>query len=139
MNDNLEEEVKLTWSERLKQRAKALKAETYALYLAYREPGVPWYAKAVAICVVAFALSPIDPIPDFIPVLGYLDDLIFIPLGVLLAVKLIPPEILADCRQRAREAVFENDSLGRKAAAIVVMVWLFALAIAALVIWKIFW
>ena len=80
------------------QRARQLKRETYALYLAYRDPRVPWYAKVLAVCVVAYAFSPIDLIPDFIPVLGYLDDLVFVPLGISLALRLIPPEVMAECR-----------------------------------------
>jgi uncharacterized membrane protein YkvA (DUF1232 family) len=76
----------------------------HALLLAYRDPRTPWYAKAFAALVVAYALSPIDLIPDFIPVLGQLDDLLLIPLGVALAVRMIPREVLADCRARAREA-----------------------------------
>ena len=84
-----------------KARARQLKAEVYALYLAYRDPRVPWYAKVLAACVVGYALSPIDLIPDFIPVLGYLDDLVLIPLGIALTLRLIPPEVLDECRARA--------------------------------------
>ncbi len=85
-----------------RQWAAQLKRETYALYLAYRHPGVPWYAKAFSACVVAYAFSPIDLIPDFIPILGYLDDLILIPLGIALAMHMIPPEIMQDCRDEAQ-------------------------------------
>src|SRR5438477_13097838 len=83
-----------------KQRAQQLKIEVYALYLAYRDPRVPWYARAFAACVVAYAFSPIDLIPDPIPVLGYLDDLVLVPLGVVLARRMIPPDVLAECRAR---------------------------------------
>ena len=79
---------------RWKMRARQLQAEVYALYLAYRDPRVPWYAKAVAACVVGYALSPIDLIPDFIPVLGYLDDLVLIPLGIALVLRMIPPAVM---------------------------------------------
>ena len=89
--------------ERWKRWVKQLKVETYTLYLAYKDPRVPWYAKVFTACVVGYALSPIDLIPDFIPVLGYLDDLILVPLGVTLAVKMIPKPVLDQCRERARE------------------------------------
>ena len=82
-----------------KDRAKTLKRETFTLYLACRHPRVPWYAKLLALIVVAYALSPIDLIPDFIPVLGYLDDLVLIPLGLMLVIRLIPADVLAECRQ----------------------------------------
>ena len=85
-----------------KQWARRLKRETYALYLAARDPRVPWYAKALAICVAGYALSPLDLIPDFIPIIGYLDDLILVPLGIALVIRLIPSEALADCRERAQ-------------------------------------
>ena len=86
-----------------KTRVRALKAETLALYLAYRDPRTPWYAKVWAAIVVAYAFSPVDLIPDFIPVLGYLDDLLLIPLGIALALKLIPPDVMADSRVKAAE------------------------------------
>ena len=85
---------------RLKEWARAIKRDVHALYLAGRDPRVPWYVKALAIAVAAYALSPIDLIPDFIPVLGYLDDLVLIPLGILLVVWLIPPGIMAEHRER---------------------------------------
>jgi len=86
-----------------KQRVTQLKVETYALYLAYKDPRVPWYGKVFAACVVAYAFSPIDLIPDFIPVLGYLDDLILVPLGIALALKTVPKTVLEECRRNARE------------------------------------
>ena len=93
-----------------------------ALHLAARDPRVPWPAKAVAACVAAYALSPIDLIPDFVPVLGYLDDLVVVPLGILLAVKLVPPDLMAEFREEARRRC-ENPT-GRAGAAIVVSgVW----------------
>src|SRR2546423_2275266 len=91
-----------------KQQARRLKTETYALYLAYRDPRVPWYARLVAAGVVAYALSPIDLIPDFIPILGYLDDLILVPLGFALALRLIPAPVLAECRAAAEVKVAEG-------------------------------
>jgi len=115
----------------LRQKAEGLRKETYALYLAYRDPRVPWYAKAVAAATVAYAVSPIDLIPDFIPVFGLLDDLVLVPLGIALAVRLIPVEIMEDCRQRARQKLNGTGSLGRKAATVVVLIWLLSLALLA--------
>ncbi len=100
------------------------------MYLACRDPRTPWYAKVFAAGVVAYALSPIDLIPDFIPILGYLDDLILVPLGIALAVKMIPDAVLVDCRIRAQAASERPTS--RKAAAIIVAIWL---AAAALLLW----
>src|SRR5512138_2440839 len=87
--------------DRLKARARALKNEAFAVYLAARDPRTPWYAKAVIFFVVAHTFSPIDLIPDFIPILGYLDDLIITPGGIWLAIRLIPPEVLAEARAEA--------------------------------------
>lgn len=84
-----------------RQKAKQLKAETYCLYLAYRHPKVPWYAKAFMFVIVAYALNPIDLILDFIPVLGYVDDLIIVPAGIFLALKMIPKEVLEECREKS--------------------------------------
>jgi len=89
--------------DKFKRATQALKADTYALYLAYRDPRTPWYAKVWAALVVAYAFSPIDLIPDFIPVLGYLDDLLLVPLGVFLAIKLIPEDVMATSRKKAQE------------------------------------
>ena len=90
--------------ERLKTKAREIKTETFTLALAYRSPATPWYAKVFAALVVAYAFSPIDLIPDFIPVLGYLDDVILVPLGISLALKMIPEEALAEARLQAQEA-----------------------------------
>jgi uncharacterized membrane protein YkvA (DUF1232 family) len=95
-----------------------LKSEVYALYLAYRDPRTPWYARLWAAGVVGYAFSPIDLIPDFVPVLGYLDDLLIVPLGVLLALRLIPADVMADCRARARAAVIALIWVGLAALAI---------------------
>ena len=115
---------------RLRQWARTLKRDVIALYLATRDPRVPWYAKAVAAWVAAYALSPIDLIPDFIPVLGYLDDLVVLPLGILLAVKLVPREIMADLRAKAEDRRGER-SPSRAGAAVIIGIWIVAaLAIA---------
>ena len=87
--------------ERMRQWARTLRRDVLALYLAARDPRVPWYAKAVAACVAVYALSPIDLIPDFIPILGYLDDLVIVPLGIWVAIHLIPPSLLQEHRQAA--------------------------------------
>jgi uncharacterized membrane protein YkvA (DUF1232 family) len=107
---------------RWRQRARQLKRETYALYLAYRDPRVPWYAKLLAACVVAYAFSPIDLIPDFIPVLGTLDDLVLVPLGIALSVKLIPPQVMVECRARA--AAMESKPTSWTAAVAVAAIWI---------------
>lgn len=107
-----------------RQRARQFKTETYALYLAYRDPHVPWYARLWAIVVVAYAFSPIDLIPDFIPVLGYLDDLVLVPLGVLLAIKLVPAEVMTECRQRAQAELDGRKPVNWAAAAIIMGIWL---------------
>jgi len=124
-----------TW----KQKARQLKKETYAIYLACKDPRVPWYARFLAAGVVAYAFSPIDLIPDFIPVIGYLDDLIIVPLGIWLVLKMIPPAVLAECREKAQEAMGEEKPTNWIAAGAIVLIW-FILGILAVVwigqIWK---
>jgi len=110
--------------EPLKERSAELKTETYALYLAYRNPRTPWYAKVFAGVVIAYAFSPIDLIPDFIPVLGYLDDLILVPLGISLALKMIPPDVMAESRKKAREFNRSGKPVNWFAAAIIILIWL---------------
>ncbi len=110
--------------ERWKQKSRHLKIEIYALYLAYRDPRVPWYAKAFVALVVGYALSPIDLIPDFIPVLGYLDDLILIPLGVAVALKMIPEKVMEDCRIRSKEVMSKKKPINRVAAVVIICIWL---------------
>jgi uncharacterized membrane protein YkvA (DUF1232 family) len=117
--------------ERLKVRAADLRRETYALYLAFREPAVPWYAKAFTALVVGYALSPVDLIPDFIPVLGYLDDLVLIPAGIALARRLIPAEVLADCRARAEKELAGKKLTSRWAGAVILLLWAGVLFLAA--------
>ena len=112
----------MTTVERLRGWAREMKRDVHALYLAARDPRVPWYAKAVALFVAAYALSPIDLIPDFISVIGYLDDMIIVPLGILLAVRLIPPDILAEHRAAADEAALRPAS--RTAALVIVAIWI---------------
>jgi len=126
----------MTLVQTLKARARELRRETYVLYLAIRDPRTPWYAKAVAGAVVAYALSPIDLIPDFIPVIGYLDDLIVVPLGIALALKLIPAPVMADCRTQALAA--ETLPLSRAGAAVIIALWLAAAVVAFLVLRNLF-
>lgn len=109
---------------RLKQRAQQLRAETYALYLAARDSRTPWYARLLVAGIVAYALSPIDLIPDFIPVLGYLDDLLLIPLGLALAIRLVPPAVLVECRARAQTLLQSRSPVSRVAGAVIVLIWL---------------
>ncbi len=107
----------------MKTHARQLKAETFALYLAARHPDTPWFARALAAAVAAYALNPVDLIPDFVPVLGYLDDLILVPAGIALAVRLIPAEVLADCRRKAAE-LDRGGPESRLAGTIVVVIWI---------------
>lgn len=109
----------------LKEKANQLKTDTYALYLAYRDPRVPLYAKIFVAIVVAYALSPIDLIPDFIPILGYIDDLIIIPAGIYLSLKMIPREVLEECREKAQSASIDNKTKW-VAALIIALMWLLA-------------
>jgi uncharacterized membrane protein YkvA (DUF1232 family) len=108
--------------DRFKLWARRLKRDAYAVYLAARDPATPWYVKALALAVAAYAFSPIDLIPDFIPVLGYLDDLILVPLGIWLVVSLIPAEAMAEYRAKASEMVQRPSSKG--AAIAIVIIWL---------------
>src|SRR5215216_6294621 len=98
-------EQKTTVIQKWKERARTIKREVYTLYFAYRDPRTPWYGKAFAALVVAYAFSPIDLIPDPIPILGYLDDLVLIPLGVMIAVRMIPPEVMLDARTKAEDVL----------------------------------
>ncbi len=118
-----------------KRWAGQLKSETHALYLAYRDPRVPWYAKLFAALVVGYAFSPIDLIPDSIPVLGYLDDLVLVPLGVALAVRMIPKDVLSESRQKARQMAERGERIvSWAAAAIIVILWLVLAVLGALVV-----
>ena len=117
-----------------KQRARQLKTEVYALYLAYKDPRVPWYAKALAVVVACYALSPIDLIPDFVPVLGYLDDLIIVPLGIFLVIRLIPPNVMAEHRDLADAA--QDRPVSRTGATMIVAVWIAAIGVTGWLVWK---
>jgi uncharacterized membrane protein YkvA (DUF1232 family) len=119
---------------KLRHWARAIKRDVHALYLAGRDPRVPWRAKAVAVCVAAYALSPVDLIPDFIPVLGYLDDAIIVPLGIALAVRLIPGPLMAE--HRAAAALAESRPVSRAGAVAIVAVWIAAILAVAWLVWR---
>jgi uncharacterized membrane protein YkvA (DUF1232 family) len=112
--------------QRLKETAHRLKIETFALYLAYRDPRTPWYAKAWTLFVVAHTFSPIDLIPDFIPILGYLDDIIITPIGIWLALKMIPTEVMTEAREHARQLPIPKSSLGQVGMGMILIFWLAA-------------
>lgn len=107
----------------LKQLARTLKKETWAIYLVSKDSRVPWYARFLAAAVVAYAFSPIDLIPDVVPILGYLDDLILVPAGIWLVLKMIPPEVLAECREQAATAVAQEKPINWVAGGIIVAIW----------------
>lgn len=122
MNRNHIESLEMNWIIKWKDRVKSLGSEVYGLYIASRDPRVPCYAKVLALAVVAYALSPIDLIPDFIPILGYVDDLIIVPIGILLAIRMIPADVLIESRAKAKSA--NVGKLGWFAAGFVILVWL---------------
>jgi uncharacterized membrane protein YkvA (DUF1232 family) len=99
-----------------KQGARELRIQVYALYLAYRDSRMPWYAKIFAVLVVGYAFSPIDLIPDFIPILGYLDDLVILPIAIALALRMIPTQVLAECQSQARTVMAQGKPINRAAA-----------------------
>lgn len=113
-----------------KQRARRLKAQMVALVIAYRDPRTPWTARIVAACVLGYAFSPIDLIPDFIPVLGILDDLILLPLGIALAIRLIPTEVWQDAQATAASRPRGAKPVNRLAAVVIVAIWIVLVAVA---------
>lgn len=120
-----------TFIQRWKNRARTIKRDVYTLYLAYRDPRTPWYGKVFAALVVAYAFSPIDLIPDPIPILGYLDDLILVPLGVMIAVRLIPPVVMSESRMKAEEMMRSGKPVSWVGALIIGLIWV-VLAILAI-------
>lgn len=109
---------------KLKEKAKALKTEVIAIYLSMRDSRTPLFAKIMIILTISYAFSPIDLIPDFIPILGYLDDLIILPLMITVSIKLIPKEVLVECRIKAKENIEINKKLGIYAAIIIIVLWI---------------
>ena len=127
----------MNW-EAWKQRARKLTAQTYTLYLAYRHPGTPWHAKVFAALVVGYVFSPIDPIPDFIPGVGLLDELVVVPVGVLLARKMVPSAVFAECQKKAREVKEAEKHVSRAVAVVVIAIWLLCIALAIFLAPRIF-
>jgi uncharacterized membrane protein YkvA (DUF1232 family) len=121
-----------------KRQARQFSSYTYTLYLAYRHPRTPWYAKVFAALIVGYVFSPIDPIPDFIPGGGLLDEIVVVPIGVLLAAKMIPPDVFEECREKAREVVEGEKPVSRVAAVVIVAVWLMCVALAVLLALRLF-
>ncbi|MDA2391593.1 YkvA family protein [Bacillus cereus] len=142
MNQNkpIETEEKISIIPKMKKWARNLKKQLLVLYLAYRDERVPWYAKLFTMLVVAYAFSPIDLIPDFIPILGYLDDLILVPLGVYLALKLIPKEVLEDCKRKVEERQTISKPKNWITGIIIITLWIlvfvWAVKIANLIIFR---
>jgi uncharacterized membrane protein YkvA (DUF1232 family) len=124
----------MAMQERLKGWALSLKTELYALNLAYRDPRVPWYARILAICVVGYAFSPIDLIPDPIPILGYLDDLIIVPVGIWLSIKLMPPAVMGECRERAKHEVQKGKPTNWVAAGVIIGIWIILAALVSVIL-----
>jgi uncharacterized membrane protein YkvA (DUF1232 family) len=120
-----------------KVKSEAFKREGYALYLASKHPRTPWYAKVLAALIIGYALSPIDFIPDFIPVVGYLDDLIIIPAGITLLIKIVPRDILEECRTKARSDFLNKKPKNWIAATIIVLIWLLAIYFTLSLIWPV--
>ncbi|MCP5245171.1 MAG: DUF1232 domain-containing protein [Burkholderiales bacterium] len=118
-------------SKKVKHRLNQLKNDTYALYLAAQDPRTPWYVKIMIAAIVGYALSPVDLIPDFIPFFGYLDDLIVLPIGIAFAIRLIPHQVMADCRARALALEVENSQLpvSWTAGIVVILLWVFIMVI----------
>ncbi len=123
-NKQVQTEKGLSTIQKMKKWAKNLKKQLLVLYLAYRDERVPWYAKLFTMLVVAYAFSPIDLIPDFIPILGYLDDLILVPLGVYLALKLIPEEVLEDCKRKIEGQSSMNKPKNWITGFLIIIIWL---------------
>ena len=121
-----------------KRRAQQLSSYTYTLYLAYRHPRTPWYAKVFAALIVGYVFSPIDPIPDFIPGVGLLDEMVVVPIGILIAAKMIPSDVFAECREKAREVEKGEKPVSRVAAVAVVTIWLVCVALAVFLALRVF-
>ena len=119
-----------------RQWARVVKRDVHAIYRAARDPRVPWYAKALAFCVAGYALSPIDLIPDFVPVLGYMDDIIIVPLGILIVVNMIPPEIMAE--HRALAAASQARPVSPTAGIVIAVVWAASIGLAGWLCYRAF-
>jgi len=111
----------------LSSHVQALNIEIRALFLAGRDPRTPWYARALALLIAAYVLSPLDLIPDFIPLVGHLDDLVIVPAGLALAIRLVPPGVMAEARQQARRAQATGRGLQFAGGALVAILWILAI------------
>ena len=109
--------------EKIKAWAKNLKRQLFILYFAYRDERVPWYVKLFTACIVAYAFSPIDLIPDFIPILGYLDDVIILPLGIMFALKMIPKDVISDCEVKANEMMKNGKPKNWIVGSLIIFIW----------------
>jgi len=123
--------------ESLRMKAQKLREEIDALYLCSKDPRIPWYAKAFAFFILGYALSPIDLIPDFIPIIGYLDDVILIPIGIACLIKMIPKDILNECRKKANSRQINKGSHW-VAASVIIIIWLLAVLVTSKVLWHYF-
>jgi uncharacterized membrane protein YkvA (DUF1232 family) len=116
--------------------ARQLKTKTYAVYLACKDPRTPWYARLFGVAVVAYAFSPIDLIPDFIPVLGHLDDLIIVPLGIAIALRMIPQNVLDECQNTAQQMLESGKPTNWVATCVIVAIWLLVVALTVWLLWR---
>lgn len=132
-NDGLLDSEKPNFLQKMKERTRALRREVFVLYLAIRHPATPWYTKALACAVVAYAVSPFDLIPDPIPVIGYLDDVVIVPLGILAVRRLIPLHVLDECRRRAVDGVQVAPGLKWTGGIIISVLWLMC------IVWLVTW
>jgi uncharacterized membrane protein YkvA (DUF1232 family) len=114
---------------KFKSKAKQLKKQVIIVYLAYRHEAVKWYVKAFLLLLLVYSISPIDLIPDFIPIFGLLDELILIPLGIIIAMKIIPPNIWEECREKAEKGVSINNKYKKTGAALIVLIWIIVLSL----------
>lgn len=118
----------------VKQWARTIKRDVHAVWLAARDPRTPWFAKVLALVVAAYAVSPIDLIPDFIPVLGYVDDIIIVPLGIMLVVRLVPPEVMNEHRETAARAI--ERPVSRMAAGVFIAIWIACATVLVRFFWR---
>lgn len=122
--------------DKIKIWARSLKRQIFILYFACKDERVPWHAKVFTACVVAYAFSPIDLIPDFIPILGYLDDVILVPIGIMIALKMIPKSVLTDCEVKAEEMMKKGKPKNWIVGSLIVMIWFFIIIWAIIYIYR---
>ncbi|PEF36683.1 hypothetical protein CON84_19710, partial [Bacillus sp. AFS094228] len=122
--------------DKIKTWAKSLKRQIFILYFACKDERVPWHAKVFTACVVAYAFSPIDIIPDFIPILGYLDDVILVPIGIMIALKMIPKSVLTDCEVKAEEMMKKGKPKNWIVGSLIVMIWVLIIIWAIIYIYR---